>query len=153
MTRADQLVDAAIAVIQGAGATIPGTTISVTPADMPDVDGAGEMVLPPGVMTVYVGWAEYGDAGPASRGNDATECTLVFLAVEKCGDRGPVSNEWRRVRSAWVQDAVVNPLGNSHSKLLGSAWAERIDGVSFEREALNDKLFWCNVAITYRDEG
>jgi hypothetical protein len=152
--RADDLCDLAKAVIETAAALpaneIPGTEVEVVCEDDADIDTS---VMAPGKLKVYVSWEQYEDAGPASRGEDVTDYTLVFIAVEVTADAGKVSRDWRKVRTKWVRACVVDALGDARrAKRLDGAFALRLDRVAHDLEELTErKAFWCGVAITLRD--
>lgn len=153
--RVDQLCDMAKAVIRTAAAARPlywdgqATTITVTCDDVPDIDGDD---LPTGTLYVVI-WADgYSDGGPLARDTDARDYRLRFLVVEKCPDAGRVPNEWRRERSAWVDEVIVNALSDARDELDG-AYALTLDDVTFDQEELLERwLFWTVVSITFRDE-
>jgi len=152
ISRADDLCDLAKTVIETADAAdpIPGTTMTATCEDDPEID-TGDML--PGQMKVYVGWEFYEDGGPASRGEDITDYQLVIMCVEVCGDAGKVTRDWRKVRTAWVDKCVVEALGNARKAgRLDGAFALRVDRVSHSFEELAErKAYWIGVAITLRD--
>lgn len=152
--RADDLCDLAKTVIETAAAVpaneIPGTEVEVVCEDDAGID-TGSMA--PGKLKVYVSWEQYEDAGPASRKEDTTDYTLVFIVVEVTADAGKVARGWRKLRTAWVQKCIVDALGDARqAKRLDGAFALRLDRIAHDLEELTErKAFWCGVAITLRD--
>jgi hypothetical protein len=149
--RVDELCDAAKAVIEAAAIAnpIPGTTITVTCDDDPDVDAD---TLPAGQMYVMVWWDSYSDAGPVTHGEDATDYRLCCLVVEKYGEAGAVATAWRRERTAWVETCVRQALGNPRVALDDAYPTAEGDVMYDQDELIERKLFWTKVEITFRDE-
>lgn len=148
--RADQLCDLSADIIRAAAIANPiaGTTIEVICEDDADTNTSE---LPVGQMKVYVSWERYEDGGPASRGEDLTDYLLSFIVVEVCETAGKVPLAWRRSRSLWVKQCIVDALGNPRNQIDG-VYALRLDNIAFDLEELTSrKAFWCGVAITFRD--
>lgn len=153
--RVDQLCDLTKSVIEAAAAVNPlrnedgsAVTITVTCDDDPDLDADD---MPGGTMYVLIYFDGYADGGPETRGADLTDYRLCFLVVEKYPLAGRVPTDWRRERTAWVDECVVKALGNARPQLDG-AYAMTLDDLEYSTDELVERqLFWTRALITFRD--
>lgn len=151
--RIDQLADAAKAAIEAAANDPEG--VYVTCEDVPSVDvtdGWPERDggnYPPQPRWVYVSAPAYADAGPVNRDEDATFYTLDVLTVERCDDAGPVPVAWRRERTAWVKEKVVDVLTDPAAPLAGTAVPDSYEVAQAWEFIAEHKVFWCVVTVTF----
>lgn len=160
--RIDQLADAIKLVIQTA-ANDPDN-VYVVCDDLPDIDpdaipdeSGNNHEFPyreGGPTTPEKRWVSimaplYEDAGAASRAEQITRYTFDILIVERCEEAGKMPLQWRRDRTAWVKEKVVDTLTDERNPLDGSAVADTVEVRQAWDAAAESKMFWCLVTITF----
>ena len=164
VARIDQLADAAKLVIETAAAD--PVNVYVVCDDLPDLDpqktddGSGHFLGfpyredgpdPPQRRWVCVMAPQYADGGPATRAEGITFYTLDILIAERYEEAGPMPLAWRRERTAWVKEKVVDTLTDERTPLDGSAVADTFEVQQAWDVAAESKVFWCLVSITFME--